>query len=86
MNSSGGEKIRTLVKFPVKGLDMKKFLTEDIEKSENTSVAYTETATPRCTQSSPSQNDGELEEDPSTLYDLYGVVNHLGRTILLFLE
>lgn len=77
INATGGSKIRTLVKFPIQGLDMSTFTLEHFSRQRYRDDMITE---------------GYLDDlpdmqailkllaahDTNVVYDLFGVVNHMG--------
>jgi hypothetical protein len=107
MNSSGGMKVRTLVKFPLNDLDISSFMTgspipnpspntvlntfpsssffslENIATKNKEKVTTTESGSTEQQRSSQPSSGSQTHS-----YDLFGVVNHLGKTnqsIFLFL-
>jgi uncharacterized UBP type Zn finger protein len=96
MNSTGGMKIRTLVKFPIDNLQMNPFTTAHFHSEREKECAREQSKTSG-TQTSPTEDEDTSKvstaEAPSVLtasdevnshssYDLFAVVNHLGKCIL----
>jgi len=80
MSSTGGAKIRTLVKFPLKGLDVTSCMTAqwgDAPPSPADPNAPS-AATESTASADASTAAGPVVSDPHCVYDLFGVVNHLG--------
>jgi hypothetical protein len=66
MTARFGEKIKTLVTFPLRGLDLYQFSTHHMHKDK--------TSVPGSSQKPMSQ-----ESPQRYVYDLYGVTNHIGK-------
>lgn len=90
MNANGGGKIRTLVNFPIIGLDMAPYSTEHLDLSSGKSFAEEgeeeqEEKDLGLNENRESKDTPHKREKASTstygdqyTYNLYGVVNHLG--------
>ena len=97
MNSTGGAKIRTLVKFPLQNLDISQFMTRESHSYlsptrryliifvlvEN--MALKSSALVASTDAHQDRDEDSLADlsvdDLENCYDLFGVVNHLGSSL-----
>lgn len=75
MTARYGEKMRTLVNFPLRGLNLYQFTT-DYKRSQESQNSGESTAQEKATTGSLAST---CETPQNYIYDLYGVTNHIGH-------